>query len=71
MVVNKNGRKASSSTVKVAGDRAKLLEECGTKSAAIRKLHKEGWTRAQIAEFLGVRYQHVRTVLITPLVNDA
>lgn len=38
-----------------------------TKSAKIRVLNKEGWTRSEIARFMDIRYQHVRNVLITPI----
>lgn len=37
----------------------------GTKSARIRAYTAEGLTRSQIAKILGIRYQHVRNVLIT------
>lgn len=35
-----------------------------TKSDKIRVLAKAGYTRQQIADFLGIRYQHVRNVLV-------
>jgi AbrB family looped-hinge helix DNA binding protein len=35
-----------------------------TKSAKIRTLGRAGYTRRQIADFLGIRYQHVRNVLV-------
>ena len=38
-----------------------------TKSAKIRYLHSMEWSRSDIARELGVRYQHVRNVLITPV----
>lgn len=38
-----------------------------TKSAKIRYLHGEKFSRSQIANFLGIRYQHVRNVLTTEL----
>lgn len=38
-----------------------------TKSAQIRHLANIGWSRGQIAKGLGIRYQHVRNVLIQPL----
>jgi len=44
-----------------------LIERFGTKSAVIRYLDSEGWKRGDIARKLGIRYQHVRNVLITPL----
>ncbi len=36
----------------------------GTKSAKIRALAEAGYERAEIAKALGIRYQHVRNVLI-------
>ncbi|HEX6001578.1 MAG TPA: hypothetical protein VFZ16_19620, partial [Hyphomicrobiaceae bacterium] len=35
-----------------------------TKSAKIRALSEAGCSRADIARFLGIRYQHVRNVLV-------
>src|SRR5437868_12266911 len=35
-----------------------------TKSDKIRSLAKAGYSRAEIARFLGIRYQHVRNVLV-------
>lgn len=48
-------------------DAAAYIKECGTKSAAIRKLTAEGKDRGEVAKLLGIRYQHVRNVLITPI----
>lgn len=45
----------------------KVIKDAPTKSAAIRQLHSMGLTRGQIAKAMGIRYQHVRNVLITPL----
>ncbi|MDX2143393.1 MAG: AbrB/MazE/SpoVT family DNA-binding domain-containing protein [Rhodospirillaceae bacterium] len=46
-------------------DKMKMLTEgLSTKSAKIRALDGAGYTRSQIAKFLGIRYQHVRNVLI-------
>lgn len=45
----------------------KLMEEHKTKSNVIRFLSGQGWTRSQIASFMGIRYQHVRNVLVQPL----
>lgn len=39
----------------------------GSKSAAIRALLAEGKTRAEVSKLLGIRYQHVRNVEITPI----
>ena len=38
-----------------------------TKSAAIRHLNAQGWSRSEIAKVMNIRYQHVRNVLITPV----
>lgn len=35
-----------------------------TKSDKIRALTKAGYSRSEIADFLGIRYQHVRNVLV-------
>lgn len=41
-----------------------LIEGLPSKSAKIRKLDQAGLSRADIARFLGLRYQHVRNVLV-------
>lgn len=41
-----------------------LTANLGTKSAKIRSLGQAGYTRRQIADFLGIRYQFVRNVLV-------
>jgi len=38
-----------------------------TKSAKIRAMAKDGMQRGQIAKALGIKYQFVRNVLITPV----
>ncbi len=48
---------------------AKLKSELPTKSAVIRALAADGWSRGHIAKALKIRYQHVRNVLITPVKN--
>ena len=45
------------------------LEGMPTKSAKIRYLASLEWERGDIARHLGIRYQHVRNVLITPVAN--
>lgn len=50
-----------------ADDRRKmdtLTRELPTKSAKIRALGAAGYARARIAEYLEIRYQHVRNVLL-------
>jgi len=48
-------------------DAAKFVAQAGTKSSAIRQLTGEGKSRSEVAAMLGIRYQHVRNVLITPI----
>lgn len=43
------------------------LRNLPTKSAKIRFLTKLGWARGRIAKELGIKYQHVRNVQITPV----
>ncbi len=42
----------------------KIVEGLTTKSDKIRALDAAGFTRTEIAQFLGIRYQHVRNVLV-------
>lgn len=44
-----------------------LMKEHKTKSGVVRYLTAQGHTRAAIAKHLGIRYQHVRNILVTPL----
>jgi hypothetical protein len=48
-------------------DYATLIGELHSKSNVIRFLSSKGYTRAKIAEFMGIRYQHVRNVLLMPV----
>jgi len=48
-------------------DQEAAMAALPTTSAKIRYLNEQGFTRGQIAKFLDKRYQHVRTVLITPI----
>lgn len=41
-----------------------LVEGTATKSSKIRALTSKGFTKSQIALMLGIRYQHVRNVLL-------
>lgn len=50
-----------------AMDAEAYIKQCGTKSAAIRRLAGDGLKRGEIAKYLNIRYQHVRNVLITPV----
>jgi hypothetical protein len=45
------------------------LDQLTTKSAKIRYLNSIEMSRGDIARYLGIRYQHVRNVLITPVKN--
>ena len=42
----------------------KIIQGLGTKSDKIRALDEAGFSRTEIAQFLGIGYQHVRTVLV-------
>lgn len=46
------------------------VKSLSTKSAQIRYLYSEGWEKGDIARSMGIRYQHVRNVLITPLTGN-
>ena len=46
---------------------AELIAQYGNKSKAIRALNGEGHKTGEIAKMLGIRYQHVRNVLVTPV----
>lgn len=46
-----------------------IAQHGGTKSGAIRALLAQGKTRGEVAKMLGVIYQHVRNVAITPIKN--
>lgn len=48
-----------------------ITDQHKTVSSKIRALDAAGYTRSQIANFLGKRYQHVRNVLVTPLKADS
>lgn len=44
------------------------MDEFKTKSAVIRHLiNNEGRSRGAVAKFMGIRYQHVRNVIIQPV----
>jgi hypothetical protein len=47
------------------------LDSLTTKSAKIRFLDSKGMKRGDIAKKLGIRYQHVRNVLVTPIKKTA
>lgn len=50
-----------------AGNPEAIIAKHGNKSKAIRALAAEGMKTGDIAKKLGLRYQHVRNVLITPV----
>ena len=45
----------------------KKYKDLPTKSAMIRAMTADGFSRSEVARSLGIRYQHVRNVLVTPL----
>lgn len=65
--MSKKLEKTKSAVEVVAVDVEALLKEHKTKSAVIRYLSGTGMSRSDIAKTLGIRYQHVRNVLLTPL----
>ncbi len=44
-----------------------IVTSSAPKSQRIRELLAKGFTRSQVAVMLGIRYQHVRNVQITPI----
>ena len=52
---------------KLSKDQRTKLATFSTKSGQIRYLNSLDWTRGDIHRHLGVLYQHVRNVLITPV----
>lgn len=61
---------------KVQANVSKAYKKLPTKSAQIRYLNSQGFSRGDISRILSkyygkeVRYQHVRNVLITPITNE-
>lgn len=47
-----------------------LIRDLKTKSDKIRTLAKAGYSRTEISELLGIRYQHVRKVLLDAGITD-
>lgn len=45
------------------------LDSCTSTAAKVRLLNSTGMSRGDISRALGIRYQWVRNVLITPLKN--
>lgn len=41
-----------------------VVEGLATQNARIRALYREGYSRSEIRRFMGIRYQHVRNVLV-------
>lgn len=57
--------KTPNDQVTLTVERQKKLSTLTTKSAMIRFLSKEGYKTGQIANILGIKYQHVFNVLNT------
>lgn len=45
------------------------ISKLSTTSGKIRYLSSQKFSRGEISKILGIRYQHVRNVLITPVKN--
>ena len=65
-VVEKKSRKVIEK-ISMTGAQEEGYAELKTKSAKIRFLASQAFSRGSIADYLGIRYQHVRNVLETPL----
>ena len=53
--------------IKLSAEQESTYSGLKTKSAQIRYLHSQNYSRSQIANYLDIRYQHVRNVLTTEL----
>lgn len=68
--------KLNTKTKAVAKTKTYKMEDYNSKSHMIRSLSGEGKSRSEIVKIISeaqgkaIRYQHVRNVLITPLVRD-
>jgi len=58
-------------TVEMSVEQRQILESSGSKSAKIRGLLATGMKRGAVAKALGIRYQFVRNVEITPVKKTA
>lgn len=59
--------KVKAEKIELSKDDSETLDSLKTVSAKIRFLNGLNYSRGQIADHLGKRYQHVRNVLETPL----
>lgn len=48
-------------------DLTTLMSQLHSKSNVIRFLLSKGYTRSEVAKFMGIRYQHVRNVQLMPV----
>lgn len=65
--------KVKAAAIRDSGDESPILAIVngdGSKSAKIRNLAAMGVERSTIANLMGIRYQHVRNVLVTKLAAD-
>lgn len=67
VVVDQVETTQSEETKAIGHNYNELHEKFGSKSAMIRFLDSEGHKRGTIAKFMGIKYQFVRNVLITPI----
>lgn len=56
-------------TIKLNKTIQKKYDDLPTKSSKIRFLDSQGFSRSEISQYMKIRYQHVRNVLITPIKN--
>lgn len=69
--VKPNEVKLEEAVAAIPFDYQKLLEEHKSKSAVIRFLLSKNYKRGPIAKFMGIKYQFVRNVDITPVKKTA
>ena len=68
--MTKSNKQTKQSTTKKIDSKNFKLTDYNSKSHAIRTLNSLGYTRSEISKIINIRYQHVRNVLITPLMKD-
>lgn len=61
--------KETAAKVRDTQEVADIINGDTSKSSKIRTLHGMGYDRSAISNLLGIRYQHVRNVLLTQLTS--
>ena len=66
-----NAKTIETSEAEAAVSAMEVVRSDMTKSTKIRKLFAMTGDRSTVANLLGIRYQHVRNVLVTPIKTEA